>query len=208
MTSLRNGIEPAFVKRMAAQEPFQPQENPPDESVPHDGLGGEIGAGRMESAMVSEEGRQSRLVNPDEEKGEFSHLRSKRPADRLDRRPVIVSKDGPGSVQDRLAGDDQHVQRRLQQILVPSKKFSRPPAGPVPLNRSPDLPARHGGHARMALSSGEVNQGKIPAFITSSSGVKRGKFRLPADPLARSVRFYHSTARRLRPFCRRLLMTF
>jgi hypothetical protein len=175
------------VKRMAAQKPFQPQESPPGESVPRDGLGGEIGASRMESAMVSKEGRQSRLVNPDEEKSEFNHLRSKHPADSLDRRPVIVSKDGPGSVQDRLTGDDQQVQRRLQQILVPSKKFSRPPAGLVPLNGSPDFPARHGRHARMALSSGEINQGKMPAFITSSSGVKRGKFRFPADPLARSV---------------------
>jgi len=121
---------------------------------------------------------------------------------------VLLAKERPRRVRELRAGDEQHVEGRLQQTFIPSKQLPGAPAGPVPFYGVTDLSTGNRGHPGISQDvrkkyDREVSAPKTPALL-----VKRRKIRFFSDPLPRSVRIAHSTARRLRPFARRLFMTF
>src|SRR5512137_3071175 len=68
-----HGIDPARVEGMAPQKPADPQDGAPEEAVSGDGLVGIGRTGRIVAAASAQQGRQGRLVHPDQEKRNGFH---------------------------------------------------------------------------------------------------------------------------------------
>jgi hypothetical protein len=130
------------------------------------------------------------------------------PADRPDGRDVGIAQGGPGREPDLFLGDQQYVQRRFEQTLIPSEELPDPAPDPIAVNGVPDFLTGDGGHPGMAEAVGEIDQVEIFPSGATAFLIELMEFFLLADPLARTIAFKHQTARRFLPFWRRLLMTF
>lgn len=128
--------------------------------------------------------------------------------ERLKGRLVAKSQILPSRVPDVLFGDQENIHGICQQILIPSIQFPSPASDPVAFDGVPDLLAGNGGHPGMAEAVRKEDQIEIFTSRAAALFVKIGKIFFLADPLARTIALYHQTARRFRPFCLRLLMTF
>ena len=127
---------------------------------------------------------------------------------RLKGRPIPFEQVLSGRVPDVFFGNQQNIQRIYQQILILSEQFPGPASDPVALNGISDLLAGDGGHPGMAQTVGKTDQIEESTSRATAFFVKISKIFFLADPLARTITLYHQTARRFRPFCLRLLMTF
>jgi hypothetical protein len=130
------------------------------------------------------------------------------PADRLKSRKIAFAQVSPCRRLDVFFGDQEKIHRIYQQILVPSEQCSHSASDLVALDGVPDFLAGDNGHPGMAEPVGKIDQVKIFSSGTDAAFVKIVKIFLLADPLERTIAFYHQTARRFRPFCLLLLMTF
>ena len=135
-------------------------------------------------------------------------MRSGLPADRSKGRQASLAHVLPRRCLYIFLGNEKNIQRKRQQIFVPSEQLSRSASDLIPLNGIPDFSARDNGHPGMAEVVRKKDQVKIFTSGATAFFIKIRKIFFLADPLARTIAFYHQTARRFRPFCLRLLMTF
>jgi hypothetical protein len=113
------------------------------------------------------------------------------PADRLHGRDVLVAQDGPRREPDLSPGDQQYIQRKLEQTLVPSEELADPAPDLVAMNGVPDFLAGDDGHPGIAEVVGKINQVEIFPSGATASLIELTEFFFLADPLARAIPFKH-----------------
>jgi len=69
-----NGVEASLVERVTTEDPPQAEERSPGQAMLGDSLGGIIGAGWVETAVVPKKRRKRRLVGPDQKEGQDFHF--------------------------------------------------------------------------------------------------------------------------------------
>ena len=170
------------------------------------------------SAIYSEHVGQNRQCWPS--RGENSFLYNRRRnnraffmssasvRDRLQSRAVSLAQFRPGGISEFFLGDNENIHGIRKPRFVPSIQFPSLAPDPVSPDGVADLLACNRGHPGMGQPIRKMDQIEKAASRANAFFIKIGKIFFLADPLVRTIALYHQTARRFRPFCLRLLMTF